>query len=130
VLDRINSAHLPQENEMLEAFRSRGVIRVTTFHAKKPFIVETVEEALKQIRREELSLGDLLLPGPKKPKSRRLDRWADRNFDDTTLDELSRLTNTTIVRGPKKTVSTMNVLFESSNDSRLRFLVFITDQTL
>lgn len=105
ILAQIRSAHLPQDNENLEAFRLRGVIRVTGPHVKKPFIVQEFEDALKRVRRVTIPLADLVPRGPKKLAHRSVDRWVERNFDDTTLQSLARLTNTNIIQQPKKEVS-------------------------
>ncbi|KAG4437480.1 hypothetical protein IFR05_007035 [Cadophora sp. M221] len=98
VLDHIHSDHLHQENERLEAFRKRSVIRVTCPHVKKPFIVLEIEEALKRVLRESLSLSNLVPHNPDKLQQRRVDRWVGKNLDSATLQALGRLTNTSIVQ--------------------------------
>lgn len=107
VLDHIHSEHLQQEEEKLEAFRTRSVIRVTGPRIKKPFIVQEVESALKRVRRESVVLASLVPPGPDKLLQRRVDRWADRNLDAATLQVLERLTNTSIVQQQKSVVSNL-----------------------
>ncbi|KAH6710646.1 mitochondrial inner-membrane-bound regulator-domain-containing protein [Leptodontidium sp. MPI-SDFR-AT-0119] len=97
VLDHIHSDHLHQENERLEAFRTRSVIRVTCPRVKKPFIVLEIEEALKRVLMESLSLVNLVPHNPDKQQQRRVDRWVGKNLDSATLQVLGRLTNTSIV---------------------------------
>ncbi|EKD14497.1 uncharacterized protein L3040_000024 [Drepanopeziza brunnea f. sp. 'multigermtubi'] len=104
VLSEIHAAILHGEGEKLEAFRSRNVIRVTCPHVKKPFVVRDLDDALKRSRTATLSLASLIPVGPKKPTQRQVDRWIQKHFDATTLQSLSRLTNTSIVQGPSGTL--------------------------
>ncbi|PVH80198.1 hypothetical protein DL98DRAFT_515690 [Cadophora sp. DSE1049] len=104
VLDYIHSDHLRHEDEKLEAFRKRSVIRVTAPHVKKPFIVQEIESALKRARSVTISLADLVPHGPDKVHNRRVARWVDRNVDPATLQTLGSLTNTSIVQQQKKTL--------------------------
>ncbi|KAK2626446.1 hypothetical protein QTJ16_003621 [Diplocarpon rosae] len=99
VLDNIQSSYLNGEGEKLEAFRSRKVVRVTSPHVKKPFIVQEFEEALKRSRREHLNLACLVPPGDSKLTHRRVMRWMEKFFDSSTLQSLGELTNTSIVEG-------------------------------
>ncbi|KAH7308803.1 mitochondrial inner-membrane-bound regulator-domain-containing protein [Rhexocercosporidium sp. MPI-PUGE-AT-0058] len=110
VLDHIHTEHLHQENEKLEAFRKRSVIRVTCPHVKKPFIVLEIEEALKRVLREDLFLANLVSSGSDKLQQRRVERWVDRNFDSATLQVLGRLTNTNIVQQQQKTKLTISCI--------------------
>jgi Mitochondrial inner-membrane-bound regulator len=96
-LSEISANHIAGELEKIEAFRSRGVIRITTGRVKADLIIQDVEQALKRIRRMRISLFDLA-PLPENPKV------ADKRFDDATLLELSRLTNTDIVRQTQRNV--------------------------
>lgn len=64
-------------------------------------VVQAVEEAVKSIRREEIHLGDLFPASySNKHKNRTLAKWMEKNFDDSMLLELSRITNTEIERLP------------------------------
>ncbi|CZT12376.1 uncharacterized protein RCO7_09075 [Rhynchosporium graminicola] len=97
VLDQIHSEHLSQENERLEAFRKRSVIRVTAPHVKKRLIVHEVEAALKRVRRTTIPLVNLISnPNPSHNTQRSAVRWANKIYDLATIKELARLTNTSI----------------------------------
>ena len=109
VLDHIHSDHLRHEDEKLEAFRKRSVIRVTASHVKKPFIVQEIESALRRARSVTIPLADLVPRSSDKVESRRVARWVDRNIDPATLRTLGNLTNTSIVQQDKKTVSQMKI---------------------
>ncbi|KAH7409633.1 mitochondrial inner-membrane-bound regulator-domain-containing protein [Cadophora sp. MPI-SDFR-AT-0126] len=111
VLDHIHSDHLRHEDEKLEAFRKRSVIRVTAPHVKKPFIVQEIESALNRARTVTISLADLVPQGPDKVQNRRVARWVDRNFDPATLQTLGSLTNTSIVQQQKNmlTISCIDI---------------------
>jgi len=100
-LAAIFSDLLAGESESIEIFRSRGVIRVTTLQYKRDVVVQAVEEAVKSIRREEIHLSDLYPASySNKHKNRTLGRWIEKNFDDSVLLELSRITDTEIERLP------------------------------
>ncbi|KAK0110134.1 hypothetical protein ONS95_002787 [Cadophora gregata] len=105
VLDHIYSDHLRHEDEKLEAFRKRSVIRVTAPHIKKPFIVQEIESALKRARSITISLADLVPQGPDKIQNRRVARWATRNVNSSTLQALGALTNCTIAEQQKQTLT-------------------------
>lgn len=105
VLDHIHSDHLSHEDEKLEAFRKRSVIRVTAPHVKKPFIVQEIESALRRARSVTISLADLVPRSSDKVESRRVARWVDRNIDPATLQTLGNLTHTSIVQQHKKTLT-------------------------
>jgi hypothetical protein len=96
--------HLGLDEEKIEIFLSRSAIRVTTPHFKKNLIVQAVEEALKGIEKRQLALGDIYPVSLGKPVGGKLHRWAQRNFDDVTLQELGRLTSTSILRKTKHRV--------------------------
>jgi len=104
-LSSIRAKHLFLEGENLEAFKSRDAIRVTTTHGKKDVVVRAVEEAAKGIQRRKLALGNLYptFLGPS-IMPQKLKRWAKKNFDDDVLQELSRMTGTSITRKPRHKV--------------------------
>ncbi|KAL2069311.1 hypothetical protein VTL71DRAFT_15649 [Oculimacula yallundae] len=97
-LDLVHSEHLSQEDERLEAFRKRGVIRVTAPQVKKRLIVQEIEGALHRVRRTTLHLA-ALKPwwGYGSISSRSVGKWIEKTFDSATLEELERLTNTSII---------------------------------
>ena len=100
-LATIFSDLLAGELESIEIFQSRRTIRVTTFQYKRAVVVQAVEEAVQGIRREEIRLGDLFPANySSKHKNRNLARWIEKNFDDSVLLELSRITDTQIERLP------------------------------
>jgi hypothetical protein len=105
VLSSIRTQHLILEGENLEAFPSRSVIRVTTTHAKKDLVVGAVEEAVKGVEKRKVALGNLYPASLGTPTTTRLKSWARKNFDDKVLQELSRLSGTSISRKSKHKVS-------------------------
>jgi hypothetical protein len=105
VLDAIHSEYLVLDEESLEVFLSRSVIRVTTTHFKKNLIVQAVEKALKGVQKRRFAFGSLYPPSLGKPTGGRLHRWVQRNFSDVALQEVGQLTNTSISRKSKHRVS-------------------------
>ena len=98
-LNSLRLEYLMREEERLEAFLPRGVVRVTTTHAKKRLIVQAIEEAVKGIQKKKIALAHLCLEAdPTKLPTRQLKRWAMENFGDDVLQELALLTSTTITR--------------------------------
>lgn len=87
----------------MEAFRSRSVIRITAPRTKADAIVRDVEDTVKRIRRVEVSLLDLL---PQSPSSsgKNSKRLLNSPFEDTTLHEVGRLTDTDISKQSKDKV--------------------------
>jgi hypothetical protein len=104
VLSGIRAKHLILEGENLEAFPSRDVIRVTTTHGKKNLLVEAVEEAVKGVQKKRLALGSLYPTSLGTPTVTQLRKWARKNFDDEVLQELSRMSGTSISRKAKHKV--------------------------
>jgi hypothetical protein len=96
--------HLVHDGENLEVFLSRSVIRVTTPHFRKTLIIQAIEEALKGVEKRRLALGDLYPASLGKPNARKLQKWVQRNFDDASLQELGRLSGTSISRKSKHKV--------------------------
>jgi hypothetical protein len=105
VLSSVQTKHLILEGENLEAFPSRSVIRVTTTHAKKDLLVKAIEEAVKGVEKRKLALGNLYPASLGTPTTTRLKSWARKNFDDEVLQELSRLSGTSISRKSKHRVT-------------------------
>ncbi len=95
----IHSDLLTDDNENLEIFTDRDAIRVTTVHAKKQWIVQAFQSSLDRIRRHTISLRSLV-PSYVKGK----DKWIYRYFDNAVLQEVARLTNTSITRKSKSMV--------------------------
>ncbi|KAF4632219.1 hypothetical protein G7Y89_g5905 [Cudoniella acicularis] len=104
ILDSINEHDLPQDDEHLEAFPATGVIRVTSNKFTCRQVYNRVEAAVKNIRRLKVSLDNLipLTPKQRRPTNRQISRWTRANFSDAVLVDLSRITNTNIVRSPSK----------------------------
>jgi len=105
LLSRIRTDHLILEGENLEAFTSRDVIRVTTTHAKKDLLVKAVEEAVRTVQKRKVALASLYPTSLVMPTSGNLRRWIRKNFDDDLLQELSRMSGTSISRKPNHKVS-------------------------
>ena len=92
---------------MLQVFPSRGVIRVTMMRYKMNVFLQILQTELESIRREKIYIGDLvsqISDGIRVPKGKGFQKWIERNLNDSILQELSRLTNTTIVRTSHTTV--------------------------
>jgi hypothetical protein len=104
VLSGVRTKHLILEGENLEAFPSRNVIRVTTTHAKKGLLIEAVEEAVKGVRKKRLALGTLYPTFLGTPTGTKLRDWVQKTFDDECLQELSRMSGTSISREIKHRV--------------------------
>jgi hypothetical protein len=64
-------------------------------------IIDEIEAAVRNIRRENISIGDLMQPGH---NPNQLSKWADEQFSPATIRYLSRMTNTRIDVLPKKRV--------------------------
>ncbi len=105
VLSRIRTDHLILEGENLEAFTSRDIIRVTTTHAKKDLLVKAVEEAVKSVQKRKIALSSLYPASLGTPTVSKLRKWARKNFDDDLLQELSRMSGTSISRKANSKVS-------------------------
>ena len=105
LLSRIRNDHLILEGENLEAFTSRDVIRVTTTHAKKDLLVKAVEEAVRTVHKRKVALGSLYPTSLGPPTANKLRRWARKNFDDDLLQELSRMSGTSLSRKANQKVS-------------------------
>lgn len=90
--------------EDIETFPTSGVIKITTTKTRYKPVLERIELELKNIRRLPISLSNLM-PSTKsgKPSIDKIQEWADLQFDDKTLIELSRLTDTKIARLPQGT---------------------------
>lgn len=119
MLSSIRTKHLILEGENLEAFTSRSVIRVTTTHGKKNLIVESIEEAVKAVQKRRLALGNLYPASLGTPTMSSLKRWAKKNFDDEVLQELSRMSGTSISRKSKQKVGGILSVDTQTNICRL-----------
>lgn len=93
---------LERSCEDIETFPSSGVIKITTTKTRYEPVLERIEAELKNIRRMPLNLAKLM-PSTKngKPTADKIQEWADLQFDDRTLIELSRLTDTKVARVPR-----------------------------
>lgn len=97
----IAAEHIGGEDERIDGFRSRHTIRLTTTRQKSELIINEIEQTLGNIRREDVSLSDLMPPGH---NWRQLQKWVDSHFNDSTIKDLSRMTNTEIQLLSKKRV--------------------------
>jgi hypothetical protein len=97
----IAAEHIGGEDERIDGFRSRHTIRLTTTRQKSELIINEIEQTLGNIRREDVSLSDLMRPGH---NWRQLQKWVDSHFNDSTIKDLSRMTNTEIQLLSKKRV--------------------------
>jgi len=99
-LDAIYNDDLNQDEERLEVFLLRQAIRVTTTQDRKPWIVSRVQAALSNIRRETINVAHFL-PEIKRETPRFGPKYLDlvnQKFDESSLQELGRLTQTVITR--------------------------------
>lgn len=106
-LSAVNVDHIVLDDEKLEIFRSRSVIRITTTNVKRNAIVEAFEKLLETIQVEHFPLGAFIPSNSvhiRQKELRSLERSVDRHFDSRTLQELSELTHTSIVKQSKERV--------------------------
>ncbi|RDL41043.1 uncharacterized protein BP5553_01022 [Venustampulla echinocandica] len=103
MLDLIKKSILAGKGEKLEAFHLHGIIRITATEKTSDRIIREIERVLKNIKRIQFSLVDLMPPPivGKSMKAPRVRRRLDPTFDDTTLAELGRITNTHVTRLPR-----------------------------
>lgn len=87
-LRQISKKLIVNQDEKIEAFRSRGVVRVTAPKEKAEIVVNEIIQALHNVRRQTVDLNVLLRDGK------------DGDLVASTLKELSRLTETHIRRLP------------------------------
>lgn len=92
----ISDKLIANQEEKIEAFRARRVIRITAPKEKSNIIVQEVYKVLQTIRHLDVDLN-VLLPGQGCVESNEI-RTADENYGDFMIDELSRLTETKITR--------------------------------
>jgi hypothetical protein len=111
MLGLIASEYINGEDERIDGFRSKHTIRITATRQKSEVIISEIEQVVQNIRREDIYLGDLMQPGH---NWQQLRKWADAQFNSTTIKHLSRMTNTEIDELPKKRVCTPehSVLYE------------------
>lgn len=90
-LDKICGEGLLFEQEKMEVFRSRNIVRVTTLQHKRRWITNQVKEALNSISRTTIDLRNI---------TPLFDQGASisHHINPPMLDELSRLTNCLISR--------------------------------
>ena len=114
-LGSIHETYLILENEKLEAFRSRNVLRVTTSHAKMDMVIQAVQQTLETIRIEKFDLGAL---APSQlfidTKPTRIRNWAKTHFDAAALEVLSQLTKTSITKPSKSQVCSFCPFYRES----------------
>ncbi|KAH8811406.1 mitochondrial inner-membrane-bound regulator-domain-containing protein [Xylogone sp. PMI_703] len=117
-LSVISEEYITDEQEKIEAFKSRGVIRITTTRQKADNIIEQLEEKLHSIQRLEVPFGNLV-PAANKDDTKQLEKWIRTNIEDV-LPELSRLTRTDIARlpGNKLLISSLEDDPKSTTSSR------------
>ncbi|TQS34859.1 hypothetical protein Golomagni_04745 [Golovinomyces magnicellulatus] len=98
-LQKFHDDVLIMEDEALEVFRSRNVIRITTTKTRKYRILQEIERLVGLINIRKISLGDLMpVPNVKQQTTSRLSQWIVKNFNDRTLTELKRMTGVTVRR--------------------------------
>jgi hypothetical protein len=72
---------------------------------KRDIVLQILEQEVGSIQRKVIHLGDMFLRPQQSPKKgRKLEKWVERNFNDSSLQELGRLTKTDIVKLPKNNV--------------------------
>ena len=95
---------IANQEEKIEAFRSRGVIRITAPKEKSDIIVQEIRNVLQNTRCLKVDLN-VLLPGRYDRKTKAA-KTAGEIYGDSLIHELSRLTETQILRLPNNQVST------------------------
>jgi hypothetical protein len=99
----ISDKLIANQEEKIEAFRARRVIRITAPKEKSSIIVQEIQNVLQNIRHLDVDLN-VLLPGQGGMRASET-RTADEIYGDFMIDELSRLTETQISRLPRNQVS-------------------------
>jgi hypothetical protein len=97
---------LLQDDETIEIFPESNIVRVTAMRPRCEFAVELIKKTLQNIARTTISITDLMpaVQG-KAAKSIAQDsfaRWAKWHFDDATLLELGKLTNSVVTSSVSK----------------------------
>jgi uncharacterized protein HemY len=101
---------LRNDDENIEMFPMSNIIRVTGTERRCENAVKWIKNTLKTIERTTISLANLipLHSGDGrggKHSLEKIEKWADRHFDDATLLELGKLTNSYITRLAGKSAS-------------------------
>jgi hypothetical protein len=99
----ISNKLIASQDEKIEAFRSRGVVRVTAAKEKSESIVHKIQDMLQGIRHLEVDLNAL---NPKLQGPKFVDQKLDEaTYNESVIDELAQLTETQITRLPNNLVS-------------------------
>ncbi|RKF65754.1 hypothetical protein GcC1_116012 [Golovinomyces cichoracearum] len=98
-LQKFHDDVLIMQDEALEVFRSRNVIRITTTKTRKYRILQEIEKLVGLINIRIIPLSDLKSVSDVKQQTKsKLDEWTVNTFNDRTLTELKRMTGVTIRR--------------------------------
>ncbi|KAI0997267.1 hypothetical protein K3495_g10918 [Podosphaera aphanis] len=107
---------LTREDESLEVFCSRNVLRFSSADSRKSWIVEEFEKLMQRLEIYKVSLGDLMPASDIKRRSTvLLDAWTSEKFNDHTLVELKRLTGVTVTREAQGKILLASFLDEESS---------------
>jgi hypothetical protein len=111
VLDNIRDNILLNDDESIETFPESNIVRVTGTSVKCESAVKLIKETLQNIARTSISITDLfpVIRGKNfntlKHVRGNLELWANRQFDDATLRELGKLTNSFVTKSFSKSAN-------------------------
>lgn len=116
----ISNEFIANQEEKIEAFRSRGVVRITATKEKSENIFQAIRAALRDIRSLTVDLNPLI-PSIQSPKAGAKSP-NEVILDESSITELARLTETHIARLSDNQVSTPKVNWRFSfTDGHRRF---------
>jgi hypothetical protein len=81
------------QEEKIEAFRSRSVIRITAVKEKATFILQEIQQVLKGSRRLDVDLKRIL---PQRRNTSKSGKQVDTTLGQAAIAEIARLTDTEI----------------------------------
>jgi len=109
-MEDISARHIVRHGERIETFMDNNTFRIVATRAKCEAVVEDIEQALGSIQRREVNLRNLR-SDCKYPE---FNSWVEKNFDDSTINQLGGLTRTDIKVSHKKRVCIYSCLVMSS----------------
>ncbi|EHL01005.1 hypothetical protein M7I_3032 [Glarea lozoyensis 74030] len=102
---------LPKDDEGVELYHETNIVRVTGTYRHCGKAVKLIKDTLKMITRKTISLSKLFsasqggISGVWQHTPDDIATWADRHFDEATLEELGKLTNCYISISKGKSMS-------------------------
>lgn len=97
----ISDKLIASQEEKIEAFRSRSVVRITAAKEKSEVIIQEIQDMLQGVRSLTIDLNAL----DSELKGQEVSSRSDAAIDDSVINELAQLTETHITRLPNNQVS-------------------------